>query len=726
MVVIMFMFVGSWIHFILLVVRRPPMASDLDAVTIYRYCIVDNPETAVHSTAPWVLTRHSPPPSVTTNRALGVAAVSRRERMIMRFIKGPLLTVLIIAMVAVAFAVIAYVEDGVRERAVHQEILTAKIVISLSVDRDVSKESFASAELSSESRTDLDGDVAVLRSRGEIVGIEVWTRTGRLVYADAGHPADEVQLPDEELRRALSQGAFVQTNGDGERGVPLLEVFQPADPDGDGVPDGVVEVLLPLSTVDAASASSATKVRFGGVVAIALLGWALLAMRRRLRIRHHQAEHDPLTGLGNRTLLARRGETLVRAGGTQPDAAEPTGALLLIDLDGFKRVNDALGHAVGDDVLVAVAGRLRGVVREDQDVVRLGGDEFAILLVQPEDDDAGDRLADRIIAALLEPVTVGPVCVQIGASIGIAVRETDLDLGELLRRADVAMYQAKRRGGGYARYSASTDDNDADHLTLLGGVPRAIADNELLLNYQPKIGPGGNLTGVEALVRWQHPTRGLLAPDDFLPLVEETALMKPLTVWVLQHATAQVAAWRDGGLDVPIAVNVSPRTLIDPEFVSLVDAALSANGLPGTSLTIEITETAILDDPDGARLVIQQLRARDVGVSIDDFGTGFTSLAHLKQLPISEIKIDQAFVAGLVDSGIDHSIVAYTIRLAHDLGIPVVAEGVETAAALDELRALGCDEFQGFLIARPLGADDFGDWARPTVNLGHRGNLSNP
>jgi EAL domain-containing protein (putative c-di-GMP-specific phosphodiesterase class I) len=280
------------------------------------------------------------------------------------------------------------------------------------------------------------------------------------------------------------------------------------------------------------------------------------------------------------------------------------------------------------------------------------------------------------------------------------------------------MYQAKRHGGGYLRYSAATDDNDAGQLTLLGGVPRAIAEDQLLLNYQPKIDPDGKLTGVEALVRWQHPTFGLLAPDEFLPLVEETALMKPLTVWVLKHAMTQVSKWRQNGLDVPFAVNVSPRTLLDPEFVSLVDAALVENGLPGSSLTIEITETAILEDPGRARTVIEELRARSIGVSIDDFGTGFTSLAHLKDLPISEIKIDQAFIAGLVENSVDHAIVAYTIRLAHDLGIPVVAEGVETVAALDELRALGCDEFQGFLIAHPLAAGDFDRWAEPPVQAG--------
>jgi EAL domain-containing protein (putative c-di-GMP-specific phosphodiesterase class I) len=309
-------------------------------------------------------------------------------------------------------------------------------------------------------------------------------------------------------------------------------------------------------------------------------------------------------------------------------------------------------------------------------------------------------------------VSVGPVSVQIGASIGIALRETNIPLGELFRRADVAMYRAKRQSAGYLRYTFDTDDNSADNLTLLGDLRRAIAQDELLLNYQPKINRQGQLAGVEALVRWDHSTRGLLMPDSFLPLVEETALMNPLTEWVLGHAAAQAAQWRANGLTVPIAVDVSPRTLLDAKFVDLVETALTANGLPGTSLTVEITETAIVEDPDGARKVIQRLRDRGIGVSIDDFGTGFTSLAHLKVLPVSEIKIDRSFVQGLLANGADHSIVAYTIRLAHDLNIPVVAEGVETDAELDELRSLGCDQFQGYLIARPLTARDFNTWAQ--------------
>ena len=640
--------------------------------------------------------------------------------MIKRFVKGPLLTILIVLTIAGALVAVTVVERQIRNRAIAQQILSARIVISLSVDRNITDQNFARISLNPGSKADLDGDVGVLRDSGEIVGLEVWGLSGSLIYADSGHPVGEIALPADELRRVMKDGAFVQSNGDSERGVPLLEVFQPADPDRDGRADGVIEVLLPLSKVDAAAAQSVTRSRIAAGVAMVLVGWVLLGMRRRLRLRHYQAEHDPLTGLGNRSLLARRGAALVRPGDYVTSNGRPNAALLLIDLDGFKRVNDALGHAVGDDVLVAVTGRIRAVVRDDEEVVRLGGDEFAVLVAPLPDEDAGDHLAARIITALLEPITVGPVSVQIGASIGIAIRDANLDVGELLRRADVAMYEAKNHGGGFLRYTAATDDTDAGKLTLLGDVRRAISGNELFLNYQPKIDPQGQLTGIEALVRWQHPTRGLLMPADFLSLVEETALMKTLTVWVLRHAAAQGAVWRADGHDVPLAINVSPRTLLDAEFVSFVDDALDANDLPGSSLMIEITETAILADPVRARMVIQQLRARDVGVSIDDFGTGFTSLAHLKQLPISEIKIDQTFIAGLTENSIDHSIVAYTIRLAHDLGVPVVAEGVETDAELDELRALGCDEFQGFLIAHPLEAEAFDQWVRPSVKPGPR------
>jgi diguanylate cyclase (GGDEF)-like protein len=625
-----------------------------------------------------------------------------------RLARGPLFIVAAVAVCLVAIPVVRAQQNGTRDRAIDQEVLTAKTIIALSVDRNITELEYRSGVLTAQKRADLNGDLVALQQSDRAVGLEVWGLQGQLLYADPQHPQAEQQLPANELRLALRGKPFVLTGAAAGRGISLLEVFQIADPNRNGAADGVIEVLLPDSKVESAVASSSRQLYAIAFVAIALMGWALLVFRHRLNKREFEAEHDPLTGLGNRALLARRGATLDRRDG-QAAQGDDGRALLLVDLDGFKRVNDALGHPVGDDVLVAVAGRLRGAVRAGDELVRVGGDEFA-LLVDSIDPDEAERIAGRMLDSLREPVSVGAISVQIGASVGIARSEADIDVHELFRAADVAMYQAKGRGGGIALYRSETDDFDVEHLALLGDVQPAISRNEFVLHYQPKVDPGRHLTGVETLVRWDHPTRGLLAPGTFIPLVEETALMKPLTAWIIRAAISQSAMWRASGMDIPIAVNVSPRTLIDPDFIPLVQEALAEHHLPGTSLTIEITETAILEDPERASSTMYQLRRLGVSVSIDDFGTGFTSLVNLKQLPISEIKIDRGFVQGVLDSSPDRAIVANTINLAHDLHIPVVAEGVETDDVWKALASLGCDQFQGFLFARPMPAADLDRW----------------
>ena len=640
----------------------------------------------------------------------GTPALGARRQAVLLWVVG-------IIVLAGTVAATTQVEDSFRASALHDELSIASIARILTVERDITMDNVEGSEIDPSLRRDLDADVDLLRDRSQVIGIEVWGMQGGLIYADSGHDPNETQLPEDELRQLSNGRSFAQNDPDGSRGVALLAVFQPADLDLDGDFDAGVEVLLPLSRLDDAVGSSVLRLRIGAAIVLFGTALTLVMMRRRLRLRNHQAEHDPLTGLGNRTLLARRGADLTRLRNGQ--TAVPDVELLLIDLDGFKRVNDSLGHAVGDSVLVAVAERMKAVVCDGHELVRLGGDEFAVLVPTSLDGPGAEMTGDRIIDVLVEPICVGAISVQIGASIGLASRNGDpnVTVGELLRRADVAMYQAKRGGGGLLRYSAATDDNDADHLILLGDIRRALQHEELVLQYQPKIDAGGRLTGVEALLRWNHPRRGLLAPMEFLPLVEETAIMKPLTVWVLDHAGAQAAVWKASGLHVPVAVNVSPRTLLDPGFIDMVRSMLTANGLTGKHLTIEITETAILSDPVRASQVCDALRGLEVSVSIDDFGTGFTSLAHLKHLPVSEIKIDRTFVSALLEGGADNAIVSYTIRLAHELGIPVVAEGVESAAALDELTLLGCDQFQGFLIAHPLDSASVETWVRHRVDL---------
>jgi diguanylate cyclase (GGDEF)-like protein len=415
----------------------------------------------------------------------------------------------------------------------------------------------------------------------------------------------------------------------------------------------------------------------------------------------HQALHDLLTGLPNRRLLHDR---LAQAIGAAQDQ-DASVALLVIDLDRFKEVNDTFGHQYGDILLRQIGPRLNDRLEPRDLVARLGGDEFAVLLPNA-DAERAERVARMLIVALDRSFPVGDSSVDIGGSIGIALSpEHGTDADTLLRRADVAMYVAKRSGAGCAIYSSSHDQHSPDRLAMVGQLRRAVDADELVLLYQPKVSlETGQCVGVEALIRWQHPQRGTITPDQFIPLAEQTGLIKALSQWVLSTAMRQAREWLTLGIAVPIAVNLSMRDLHDPDLPETVASILQRWHVPPSLLVVEITENGLMADPTRALHTITTLRLMGIRIAIDDFGTGYSSLAYLKRLPVDELKIDRSFVRELATDEDDLAIVRSTIGLGHDLGLTIVAEGIEDRRTWDRLQRLGCDVAQGYFIGRPMPA----------------------
>ncbi|MCG3114500.1 MAG: EAL domain-containing protein [Candidatus Manganitrophus sp. SA1] len=429
--------------------------------------------------------------------------------------------------------------------------------------------------------------------------------------------------------------------------------------------------------------------------------------RRTERAVQHLAYYDTLTDLPNRTLLQDRLQQAILAAKRD----KKTLALLVMDLDRFKEINNILGHHYGDLVLQQVGPRLREVLRESDTVARLGGDEFAVLLLSIGLDGA-ILTAEKILRHFLTPFVVDCLSLEVGTSIGISLfPEHGDDANTLLRRADMAMYEAKQQSTGYAVYSPQHERHNSSHLILMGDLRHAIDRNELFLQYQPKIDlRNRSIIGVEALVRWQHPSRGTVPPDQFIPLSEQGGLIKPLTLWVLKAALSQCHAWHQAGLKLSVAVNLSARNLQDPQLPDQVARLLQAYDLGPGWLHLEITESVIMADPTRAMEILNQLSKMEVHLSIDDFGTGYSSLGYLKKLPVDEIKIDKSFVKEMAVEKDDAMIVRSTIDLAHNLGLKVVAEGIETQEIYDRLVALGCDAAQGYYISRPVSPADLLGW----------------
>jgi diguanylate cyclase (GGDEF)-like protein len=507
----------------------------------------------------------------------------------------------------------------------------------------------------------------------------------------------------------------VQTSVDPWKGEKALNVYVPVRIGSERV-SGMFALHQDYAPI--AAAARKTFVPVAGVLQVALIGLfvSLIPMLRRVtrRLRghldeiEHQALHDGLTGLPNRDLLRRRvEEALALAQQRQAGVA-----VLLLDLDRFKEVNDTLGHQSGDLLLQALGERLSGLVRATDTVARLGGDEFAI--VSPGAGEEGAiAVAERIRSGLEEPFALGNLAVEVEASIGIALfPEHGSDVEALIRHADVAMYQGKKNHRPTV-YSRHDDHYSPDRLALVGELRRAIAEGELVLHYQPRVELAtGAVQAVEALVRWEHPERGLLSPGEFLPLAEHTGLIRPLTRYVLDTALADCAGWMAEGLPAGVSANLSARDLLDAEVPTEVEALLRKHGVDPGLLEVEITENTILTDPERARAVLERLRALGVRLSIDDFGTGFSSLGQLRRLAVDVLKIDKSFVLNMTHDDNDDVIVRSTIELGHNLGLRVVAEGVETQETWDRLAQLGCDTAQGFFVSRPVPREVLVEWLR--------------
>lgn len=533
----------------------------------------------------------------------------------------------------------------------------------------------------------------------------------RTIAVDAGGrpaPDFEYRLSGSPCETILGRGVcafpehvarlFPRDRGLAEKGIEAY-VGAPLR-DSAGHPLGLMAVLFRHPLEDTRLAENLLRI-------FASRASAELERRHDLRSLEHLAHHDPLTGLPNRIRLKQVLESaFARPGGG--------GAMLLIDLDRFKEINDTLGHPTGDILLERIARLLeRGMAQCcDGQVARLGGDEFAVWIPGMAAPREAQAVAQSVLALLTSPIDIEGYRLEVGASVGVAVAPAHAGTAsELMRCADVAMYAAKRRGSSHATYDASQDPYSTDRLALLSELGEAVRAGQMRVHYQPRVRlVDGAVRAFEALVRWEHPRLGLLPPSRFVPLAELSDVIRPLTFWVLGTALLQQREWRDLGRDVRVSVNLSARHLMDEGCATQIEQLLITHGVDPSALELEITESAIIADPERARATLERIRALGTRVAIDDFGTGFSSLSYLKRLPLNALKIDLSFVRQMLSSPPDRAIVESTIHLAHDLGFSVVAEGVEDEATLASLRAHGCDEGQGFFFGRPMAAPEALAW----------------
>jgi diguanylate cyclase (GGDEF)-like protein len=537
--------------------------------------------------------------------------------------------------------------------------------------------------------------------------VELYAANGQVTYSSdhrliGGTSRTEV-APLREARSGTVRGDATKLPA----GRKVLRTYAPVAVDG-GV--GVVALFQDYEPIAAAAASTFLPTAGVFEAALILLFVALVPILRRVTIRlrrqmeeiRHRALYDQLTGLPNRSLFHDRVEQAISAARRHGGSA----TVMFLDIDHFKEVNDTLGHEAGDVLLQALGARLGEEMRASETLARLGGDEFGVLCEGSGDEAA--LLAERLHAALREAFAVRDFSLEIAMSVGIATFPAHgEDVDTLLRHADVAMYLAKEARAGTAVYDSEQDLNDAARLALAGELRRAIENEELVLHFQPKAElESGCVVGVEALVRWQHPERGFIPPNEFVPIAERTGLIKPLSRYVVATAIRQCSAWRDAGLDLHVAVNLTIPDLLDLELPDLIGTLLAEASVRPDQLELEITESTILADPFRVRQVLNRLNEMGLRLAIDDFGTGYSSLAYLRRLPVQTIKIDRSFVMDMCENASDATIVRSTIDLGRNLDLDVVAEGVESQEAWEILRAQGCTLAQGYFISRPLPAEE--------------------
>jgi diguanylate cyclase (GGDEF)-like protein len=630
----------------------------------------------------------------------------------------------LIPVVALGVVLASSYSSEARQRGVAEGRSEALLIAQTAVEPRLSGRPFSDG-LTSAEKASLTILTKLAIGDHHLLRLRLRNLSGEVVFSDDG---SGFHAPPDDDALTAAHGTVVAKltylNADtapiGHQGPAAVEVYLPLSAGSPATRVGVLELYLPYAPINADVTASLHGLYRDLSVGLALLYLALFVismsvsrrLRRQLKVNTYLAEHDSLTDLPNRAAFHEWAKAAV-AVAAQGNSST---AIAIVDLDRFKEVNDTLGHHNGDQLLAELARRLSSFIRPQDTVARLGGDEFGVIL---RDVVAPEEVLWRIRMVIEAEVSVSGLPLSVDSSIGYVVAPDDgTDVDELLQLADVAMYVAKVQHAGVVRYDPTQNHYDSSKLALVSELRHAIETDQLVLHYQPKTTlPGGRVDAVEALVRWQHPVQGLLSPDSFIPLVEQTDLIDRLTEWVMNRALVDLRDLGPGGSHLSVAVNVSARNLGRPGFPQQVAKVLRDVGISPDRLIIELTETALLTDPPAAAAALTEISHHGVRISIDDFGSGQTSLGYLATLPIHELKIDRSFIADMLVNPSHAAIVRSIVDLGHNLELRVVGEGVETADVLTALTLVHCDLAQGYLIARPMPAGQLVAWlaAQPIV-----------